>query len=105
MCSTIEETGMAKARLALLIAAVALAAVTLPAIVLPLAGPAKAARVIFFDAPDPSRLPEGVSIDRWRSHEAILSGVDARAARALYGLGAVVVYPIGSTGCLALSGK
>jgi hypothetical protein len=94
---------MPKARLALLIVAMALGAITLPAIVLPLTGPARAARVVFLRAPDPSLLPAGVSIDRWRGRNAILSGVDAEAARALYGLGAVMVYPIRSAGCLALT--
>ena len=96
---------MPKARLPLLIGSLALVAIALPMAVLPLAGPAWAARVVFLSQPDPSLLPAGVSIDRLSGRQAILSGVDAKAARALYGLGAVVVYPIRSAGCFALSGK
>lgn len=96
---------MPKARLSLLIGSMALLAIALPMAVLPLAGPARAARVVFLNQPDLSLLPKGVSIDRLSGRQAILSGVDAEAARALYGLGAVMVYPIRSAGCFALSGK
>lgn len=96
---------MPKARIPLLIGSIALAAIVLPMVVLPLAGPARAARVVFLSRPDPSLLPAGVSIDRLSGHQAVLSGVDAKAARALYGLGAVMVYPIRSAGCFALAGK
>lgn len=86
-----------------LIAVAAIAAISLPALVLPLAGPARAARVVFLTPPDPSALPEGVAIDRWNGRQAILFGVDARAARALYAKGAVIVYPVRAAGCIALS--
>jgi len=89
-------------RTLLLMTVVAAAAIALPALVLPLAGPAQAARVIFLDRPDLSALPDGVTIDRWNGRQAILAGVDARAARALYAKGAVIVYPVRSTGCLSL---
>jgi len=81
----------------------AAAAIALPALVLPLAGPAQAARVVFLEKPDLSTLPDGVTIDRWNGRQAILAGVDAEAARALYAKGAVIVYPVRSTGCLSLS--
>lgn len=94
---------MATARSAMMIGLAAGAAMLLPALVLPLAGPAQAARVVFLEAPDPAALPEGVAIDRWDGDRIVLAGVDARAARALYALGAVIVYPVRSTGCLTLS--
>ena len=90
-------------RIPLLIALVALLAVAMPAFVLPLAGPARAAHIIFLNPPDPSNLPEGVAIASWSGRQAILSGVDARAARALYRLGAIVVYPLRSAGCITMS--
>lgn len=77
-------------------------AVALPALVLPVAGPPTAARVVFLIEPDPAALPTGISIDRWDGRQAVLSGVDAGGARALYALGAVVVYPLRATGCLSL---
>lgn len=92
-------------RALLLTACAALAALALPAVVLPFAGPAQAARVVFLDLPDVSILPDGVTIDRWNGHQAVLSGVDAEAARALYSRGAVLVYPVRMTGCLSLSPK
>lgn len=79
------------------------AAVASPAIVLPVAGPAAAARVVFFDRPQLSVLPDGVTIDRWEGRQAILAGVDARAARKLYSQGALLVFPVRVAGCLALS--
>lgn len=91
------------ARTLVLTACAALAAITLPAIVLPFAGPVQAARVVFLDMPDLSTLPDGVTIDRWNGHLVVLSGVDARAARALYAQGAVLVYPVRTTGCLSLA--
>jgi hypothetical protein len=81
----------------------AIAAIALPALVLPLAGPAQAARVIFLEVPDLSTLPDGVTIDRWNGRQAILAGVDARAARALYASGALIVFPMRGAGCLSLS--
>jgi hypothetical protein len=90
-------------RAILLTTLAAAAAIALPALVLPLAGPAQAARVIFLETPDLSTLPAGVTIDRWNGRQAVLAGVDARAARALYAQGAVIVYPVRSTGCLSLS--
>jgi hypothetical protein len=83
--------------------AAAVAAIALPAVVLPLAGPAQAARVVFLAPPDPSALPAGVAIDRWNGRQAILFGVDAQAARALYAQGAFIVYPVRAAGCLSLS--
>lgn len=77
--------------------------VALPALVLPLAGPPRAARVVFLEKPDLSSLPDGVTIDRWNGRQAVLVGVDAAVARALYGNGAVIVYPVRSAGCLSLS--
>lgn len=91
------------ARVMVLTLAAAIAAITLPALVLPLAGPAQTARVVFFDKPDLSALPDGVSIDRWNGRQVVLAGVDARAARELYANGALIVYPVRGTGCLALS--
>ena len=41
--------------------------------------------------------------DRWNGRQAILVGVDARAARELYANGALIVYPVQSRGCLVLS--
>ena len=90
-------------RLLALVTGAATAAIALPALVLPLAGPAQAARVVFLDRPDLSALPEGVAIDRWNGRQAILAGVDARAARALYARGAVIVYPVRTTGCFSLA--
>jgi len=81
----------------------AAAVIALPALVLPLVGPAQTARVVFLEKPDLSTLPDGVTIDRWNGRQAILAGVDAEAARALYAKGAVIVYPVRSTGCLSLS--
>jgi hypothetical protein len=80
-----------------------IAAIALPALVLPLAGPAQAARVVFLQEPDLSTLPDGVTIDRWNGRQAILAGVDAQAARALYASGALIVYPMRGAGCLSLS--
>lgn len=94
---------MPKARMPLLIAAVALSAVALPALVLPLAGPTGAAHIVFLRSPDPAELPDGVTIARWDGRQAVLSGVDAEAARSLYRLGALMVYPLRSAGCLAMS--
>lgn len=90
-------------RAILLTSTAAAAAIALPVLVLPFAGPAQAARVVFLETPDLSALPAGVTIDRWNGRQAILAGVDARAARALYAQGAVIVYPLRSTGCLSLS--
>ena len=78
-------------------------AIALPALVLPVAGPAQAARVVFLDKPDLSTLPDGVKIDRWNGRQAVLAGVDAKAARGLYAKGAIIVYPVRSAGCLSLS--
>ncbi|MCB1447539.1 MAG: hypothetical protein KDJ87_17565 [Rhizobiaceae bacterium] len=89
--------------MALLIGFAAMAAIAAPAVVLPMAGPSGAARVIFLRAPDPSALPAGISIDRWNGRRATLTGVDAAVARRLYGLGALIVYPLRRTGCLSLS--
>lgn len=80
----------------------AFAAITLPVLVLPLAGPPRAARVVFLTEPDPSALPDGVTIDSWNGRQMLLAGVGAGAARELYASGALIVYPIGSTGCLTL---
>jgi hypothetical protein len=88
-----------------LMAFAAVGAVALPAVVLPVAGPAAAARVFFVAMPDVSNLPEGVTIDRWDGHQAVLVGVDAAAARALYGAGAAFIYPVRMAGCLSLSPK
>lgn len=90
-------------RALLLTTMAAIAAIALPALVLPLAGPARAARVVFLGKPDLSTLPDGVTIDRWNGRQAILAGVDARAARELYAKGALIVYPVRSAGCMALS--
>lgn len=90
-------------RALLISASAAIVAIALPAVILPLAGPGQAARVIFLSRPDPSTLPDGVAIDRWDGWQAVLSGVDAKAARDLYAKGAVIVYPLRTTGCLALS--
>ncbi|MBX9457233.1 MAG: hypothetical protein KL863_15055 [Rhizobium sp.] len=84
-------------------ACAAAVAIWLPAAILPLDGPAGAARVVFLHEPAASDLPEGVSIYRWSGRTALLSGVDARSARALYAMGAVFVYPVRATGCLELS--
>ena len=90
-------------RTLLLTVVAALAAVALPVLVLPLAGPARAARVVFLKRADISILPDGVTIDRWNGRQAILAGVDARAARELYANGALIVYPVQDVGCIALS--
>jgi hypothetical protein len=87
--------------LALVIAMAVAAGIAVPAAVLPVAGPSGAVRAVFLSAPDPSALPEGVSIDIW-GRSAVLGGVDARAARALYAMGAVMVYPVRVHGCVAL---
>lgn len=94
---------MSAARLSILIAFAAAIAAALPLVVLPLGGPAAPARVVFLTAPDPANLPEGVSIDRWSGRQAVLAGVDARAARALYAMGALIVIPVRTPGCLALT--
>jgi hypothetical protein len=83
--------------------AAALAAIALPAVVLPLAGPSHSALVVFPGAVDPSTLPDGIAIESWGGRTVRLVGVDARAARALYGLGAIFVYPVRAAGCLELS--
>jgi hypothetical protein len=80
----------------------AVTAIALPVLVLPLSGPARAARVVFLQKPDPSALPEGVTIDRWNGWQMVLAGVDAQAARMLYANGALIVYPVRSAGCLSL---
>ena len=89
-------------RTLLLTVVMALAAIALPALILPLAGPARAARVVFLEEPDLSVLPAGVTIDRWSGRQALLAGVDGRAARELYANGALIVYPVRDAGCLAL---
>lgn len=90
-------------RMLLLTLVAAVAAIAMPALVLPLAGTAQAARVVFLGEPDFSSLPTGVTIERWSAGQAILVGVDARAARELYANGALVVYPVRKVGCLGLS--
>ena len=82
------------------IVAIGLAAVLLPAVILPAAGPAQSARVVFAEAHDPADLPEGLSIESWNGHFAVLHGVDAAAARRLYAWGAVIVYPVRPSGCI-----
>lgn len=94
---------MRLSRIVPLTACAALVAIAMPALVLPVAGPFQAARVIFLMTPDLSTLPPGVTIDRWQGRHAVLGGVDARVARALYAQGAFMVYPVRSRGCLALS--
>lgn len=79
---------------------IGLAAVSLPAVILPAAGPAQSARVVFARTPDPADLPEGLSIESWNGHFAVLQGVDATAARRLYAWGAVIVYPVRPSGCI-----
>lgn len=90
-------------RAILLTGIAAVTAIALPALVLAMAGPAGAARVVFLDRPDLSTLPEGVTIDRWNGRQAILAGVNARAARELYAKGALIVYPVRTAGCLGLA--
>jgi hypothetical protein len=82
---------------------IAMLAMLLPVVILPMAGPAQAARVVFAEAPDPSRLPAGISIDSWDGHYAVLDGVDASNARKLYAWGALIVYPVRPSGCLAIA--
>ena len=82
------------------IAATGLTAVLLPAAILPAAGPARSARVVFAESPDPAGLPAGLSIESWDGHFAVLQGVDAAAARRLYAWGAVIVYPVRPSGCI-----
>jgi hypothetical protein len=82
------------------IAMTGLTAVLLPAAILPAAGPAQSARVVFAESPDPSQLPEGLSIESWDGHFAMLQGVDAAAARRLYAWGAILVYPVRPSGCV-----
>ena len=80
---------------------VAVAAILLPAAILPVAGPVQAARVVFAGVPDPTRLPPGVSIERWDGWHAVLGGVGANAARMLYASGALAVYPVQQpSGCV-----
>ena len=88
-------------KLAVVIAMGTVAGIAMPAVVLPMAGPPGPVRVVFLTDPDPASLPDGVSIDTW-GKAAVLGGVDARAARALYAMGAVVVYPVRTHGCVAL---
>jgi hypothetical protein len=88
-------------KLAVVIAMGTVAGIAMPAVVLPMAGPPGPVRVIFLADPNPASLPEGVSIDSW-GRSSVLGGVDATAARALYAMGAVVVYPVRSHGCLGL---
>jgi hypothetical protein len=83
--------------------AIAILAMLLPALILPVAGPAQAARVVFAAAPDLSRLPSGISIESWDGRYAVLDGVDASNARKLYAWGALIVYPVRSSGCLAIA--
>jgi hypothetical protein len=64
------------------------------------AGPAQSARVVFAGSPDPADLPEGLSIESWNGHYAVLQSVDAAAARRLYAWGAVIVYPVRPSGCI-----
>lgn len=87
--------------LAMVVAMAVVVGIAVPAVVLPVAGPSGAVRAVFLSEPDPSALPEGVSIDIW-GRSAVLGGVDARAARALYAMGAVMVYPVRVHGCVAL---
>jgi hypothetical protein len=82
------------------IAVIGLVAVLLPVVILPAAGPAQSARVVFAGTPDPADLPEGLSIESWNGHYAVLQGVDAAAARRLYARGAVIVYPVRPSGCI-----
>ncbi|UVC11072.1 hypothetical protein IHQ71_11095 [Rhizobium sp. TH2] len=82
------------------IATIGLAAVLLPAVILPAGGPAQSARVVFAKIPNPPGLPEGLSIESWDGHFAVLQGVDASAARRLYAWGAVIVYPVRPSGCI-----
>jgi hypothetical protein len=86
----------------LAIGAAGVAAAALPLFVLPVAGPAQAARILFLVPPEPGSLPLGVAIDRWSGHMAVLTGVDASAARSLYAKGALLVYPLRRAGCLGL---
>ena len=87
--------------LAILIA-IAGVAMLLPVVILPAAGKAQTAQVYFAAAPDLRSLPKGVAILEWSAGGASLTGVDAAAARALYRLGALIVYPVRAGGCLGL---
>lgn len=84
------------------IALICVGAVLLPVMILPAAGPAQSARVVFLKSPDPASLPEGLSIESWDGHFAVLQGVDAAAARQLYAWGAVMVYPVRASGCIPI---
>lgn len=51
----------------------------------------------------PDDLPAGVEMLDWSDGQARLEGVDARAARQLYGRGALLILPERAGGCIALS--
>jgi hypothetical protein len=82
--------------------AIAGAAVLLPAMILPVAGAPQAVVVMFMKRPDVTALPSDVAIVDWQAGLARLDNVDARAARALYGLGALLILPMRASGCMAL---
>jgi len=84
------------------IVVIGMAAILLPAVILPAAGPAQSARVVFARSLDPAGLPEGLSIESWDGHFAVLQGVDATGARRLYAWGAVIVYPVRPSGCIPI---
>lgn len=77
-------------------------AMLLPVAILPMAGPAQSARVVFAALVDPMALPDGLSIERWDGRVVVLSGVDAAAARKLYSLGALLVYPVRAGDCMSV---
>jgi hypothetical protein len=72
----------------------------LPMLILPLAGPARAARIVFVSEIDPARLPAGVTVEDWSGRMMVLNGVDAAVARKLYAMGAAIVYPVRPSGCV-----
>lgn len=85
-----------------LVMTIAGGAMLLPAAILPVAGPAQSARVVFAWVADPMALPDGLAVERWDGRVAVLAGVDAAAARKLYSLGALIVYPVRAGGCVSV---
>jgi hypothetical protein len=102
MFSTIKARVASLATYAVGIAAIGLAAVAIQPLTLVAFASPQTVRVLTGGL-KPEDLPDGVEMLDWSDGQARLEGVDAQAARRLYGRGALLVLPERAGGCIALS--
>lgn len=102
MSSTTKWRFASLAKYAAGIAAIGLAAIAIQPLTLVAFASPQTVRVLTGGL-TPDDLPAGVEMLDWSDGQARLEGVDARAARQLYGRGALLILPERAGGCIALS--